>query len=425
MVKRCIAITIFIVTILGYITYNNFHEKELKQRDKSIYTEKEVLEKLNLTDQYYRDNKILEGYTIPSNLAIKCKYTESSILVTTSDISKVKNQFTSPEGIYEYNLKTEELKLISRKMQKDRYIKDVQYDNGYIVWEEDEDQVIGEDNSGKRWSIYLMNISTGEVITVDESSEKNSKGQISYYRYNPSRVTINGDNIVYKICETNKNDEIIQIVKLYNIKTKELEVIRESENIEDNIFSEPAIDGDKIVFCRRSNVYRSTENRFSEIFVYCISSKKFEIIFQTETNKYYFDADINGDRIAIVKMIPVDYEGQEYFTSEIGIYDIKERKYEVIKDDAILPSQEYVKFKGIPITLTLTSFSENYLTFINGNTSSTVIYDRKNRKYIDLLNEKDKEGYLTRDVGIAFDNLITMYLWRNEYSRTRIYILEK
>jgi len=134
MKKILLIVVACIMCVYGLVEVTKALEKEpfnpLMQTESTYRT----LEKIDLSDPYYKANNIVEGYTIPENLDVRCNYTDSSLLVTTSDSHYVKNQFSLPEGIYEYNFKTEEMKLIADKVKKKNHIKTVAYDDGYLVW---------------------------------------------------------------------------------------------------------------------------------------------------------------------------------------------------------------------------------------------------------------------------------------------------
>ena len=374
----------------------------------------ETLEKLNLSDPYFKENKILEGYTIPSNLYIHCRYTDSSILVTTSDSHYIKNQFSLPEGIYEYNFKTEEMKLVADKMSKKNHIKAVAYDNGYLVWEEDPDELISEVNSGKKWKTYLKDMATGEVIKVDEYNRKNSSYASGGYKYRPDKIDIDGENIVYKIDEVNDKKETIHIVKIYNIKTKELKEIKKSQSIDKDIFSEPDVDGDKVVFCRHSRAYID-----SEVFIYDIKSQELDIVEAKGNEKAFSDVKINGNTVAISKAEYSVYNNiNDSFTSMVSLYDINTKTFESVRDPV---ETKYDSISGTGIKF----LSDGYLAFYGGTGDNSKVYDVKAKKYIDLLRDEEKKEYLTKGVGKSFDNLMVVYMWKSEYHRNRIYVLEK
>ncbi|ADL53735.1 hypothetical protein Clocel_4073 [Clostridium cellulovorans 743B] len=414
MKKILLIVVACIMGVYGLVEVTKALEKEpfnpLMQTESTYRT----LEKIDLSDPYYKANNIVEGYTIPENLDVRCKYTDSSLLVTTSDSHYVKNQFSLPEGIYEYNFKTEEMKLIADKVKKKNHIKTVAYDDGYLVWEEDGQELISEVNDGRGWKMYLKNIDTGKVIKIDQYSKKNSSYASGGYKFSPNDIDIDGENIVYKIDAVNEKKETIHIVKSYNIKTKELKEIKRSNSINKDTFSEPDVDGDKVVFCGHS-----IDSNDSQIYIYDINSGIFDVIWSTEDEKDFNNAKISEDTVTIAKSNCKTYNYNGYsFTSKVVLYDINKRAFEPIRDP------EQVKWEsGHNGSINL--FNDKYLTFSTGDNSNTKIYDMKAKKYIDLLREEEKNEYLIEGVGESYDNLVMVDLWKSEYTRKRVYILEK
>ncbi|MBB6631357.1 hypothetical protein LGK99_07730 [Clostridium algidicarnis] len=343
-------------------------DNEKKDNIESKEVEYELLDYpiRNITEDDY-----IKKVVIDENLSYRGKINESEIAVTRRDDRK---------NIYSYNLETKEAKKVCKVIDDKNYLYEVSNHGEWVVWIEDEDKAVGNENlsQGFNWFVAAKNIKDGRVIIIDKAKYTKDEFELKADEiYNPIRISIANDIVVYRSTDKREDGAVITKIMSYNLSENKLKEVEGSEEVENELLNHPKTDGDKIIWTKLRTFVDYGRNfyKYSDLYLYDIKTEEKRVV----TKDMFVNSGAIKDNTIVIS---IQKPGEE-LEDDLLIYDLDVDKLSklIYKDNEIYKGYGYFATGEVQIT-------DKYIFISIGGHSSRYIFDRKNKVYIDMVDEE-------------------------------------
>lgn len=211
---------------------------------------------------------------IDENLSYRGKINENEIAVTRRDDRK---------NIYSYNLETKEETKVCKVIDDKNYLYEVSNHGEWVVWIEDEDKVVGNENlsQGFNWFVAAKNLKDGRVIIIDKAKYTKEEFELKADEiYNPIRISIANDIVVYRSTDKREDGAVITKIMSYNLSENKLKEVEVSDEVENELLNHPKTDGNKIIWTRLRTFVDYGRNfyKYSDLYLYDIKTEEKRVV---------------------------------------------------------------------------------------------------------------------------------------------------
>ncbi|WP_160680722.1 hypothetical protein [Clostridium sp. C8-1-8] len=265
--------------------------------------------------------------------------------------------------IYLYNLKTKIFSPIIKPVNNGEIV-DARFSNHWSIWTQFHNGL---------YTIYSQYKSTTHINEINGAKAENQPV-----------ISLDNDYLVYSVTDKEKSSII-----LFNLNDKKSITLDSKSKNDKDIFSQPDISNNLIVWSKSKNVNNSI---YSNVYCYNIRENKKDLLSE---NLPILKPKIDNNIIVATKV----KSNTEYTESCISIYDFNKKSWSDLIDEN---SEIYHGMKNVSIDDPL--ISSKYITWWDNYSSKIYLYDIKNCKVLDI--SSDKTSDLINQAYLMRDNLI-------------------
>ncbi|WHH57663.1 hypothetical protein [Petroclostridium sp. X23] len=326
-----IAIWILLLLVLTSCSFSNSfkiepeNKKEAKNVDSSFIKQEELI-----TEKSYKTNDEI-GLGINTDIVGKSGQVNSKInlngmlkLGVEKENDALIYYNTDNNLIESINMNTGEIietwNIINNRKNK---VYAINMRNNIVAWAECPygDVFPTQDKThGAGWKLYYIDLLTKKIVKIDsDQGIILPEGHIEYGYLAPSKIAISPEYISYITFDYNVEHRVTAVIKLYNIRTKKLEIIDYlDEDLSKNAFGYPNISNDKVVWCKA--LVNPDGTYKGQSFVYDILTKEKTVLV---TDENVINPTISGDFICAEGK-----PGKTYYDGEVCIYNLKNNQWQ-------------------------------------------------------------------------------------------------
>lgn len=379
--RKLIKLILLSLMVLGLLVLSNIFYSKLLLQPNIVETK---------TDQII----ITE---LPLDFSVRGKISDYKLLITGS----------SNKNINIYNLQSQKQSVLAEPYYNNNFIKSIASNKNWVVWIEDEAEIVDPENKPFKWSIIAQNITTSERFIIDSSSLKDNRFEIPLFiNFTPDKISISDDNqVVYSKVDI-ENQVVISKLVLFDINTKTQKILSQTGPVTDELIYLPTIQVNYIAWGKFKELNmgvseRSTQYKFSDLYLYDIKTQETRQI--TDSDFYYAPSIYEN------KLVAINVPKNKPNYSEIILMDLDSGQIKSIVNSSSSNYQKYSKFAD-QIYKESPKINQNYVMWMNSGFSNRFIYNYLDQELLELYEdiEDNKKNNIT--VYSMFDKLIFMKL---------------
>lgn len=368
------------------------------------------------------------NYTNNDNYKNKIKTNFSELPIDIFPHEKIGNQeYIVTKGqenkIYIYNVKNNSLKEVVKPNNSSKFIKALTGNSNWIVWFENESQIVNTENKPYNWDLVAQNLKTGERFIIDKSSFKSNKLEVpQFVNYTPSKISIsNQDIIVYCKTVPDNDNKVFSELVAYDLKSKKNKIIAKSDSVLNELIDNFSIFENKVVWSKYSKLDQTYEKRltqyaYSDLFIYDIVSEKSE---QLTQNEFFDNPVLYKNYLAAVK-VPEKEKDQAVCTSDVILMNLTDKKIKnIVNKDTVSFINNSSNLYYITIAI-----NDKYLSWQPiGGGDNRYVYDYKNDKFIEVIKKNNKDELFYKQIYSVYGNDIFFHDIQGESYKNKNFLI--